>query len=101
MMSGYCVLAQNPNCADFSHSNPLSKIRVNETTLMKGTHSAELGDTSLDCVEPVSKMAGIKRSSPSLPCFRGNVAFTNLHFFAGQTHYFRMIVETVSFVPLL
>lgn len=39
-------------------------------SVMKGTHSAELGNTSLDRVKPVSKMAEIKHSSPSLSCFR-------------------------------
>lgn len=101
IMPGCCVLAQSPNCADFPHSNPPSETRANKTSVMKGAHSAELGNTSLDCVKPVSKMAEIKHSSPSLSCFRSNLAFANLHFFAGETHYFRMIVETVSFVPLL
>lgn len=91
-MPGCSVLAQSPNCADFPHSNPLPETKANKTSLKKGTQS---------CVKPVSKMAEIKHSSPSLPCFRSNLAFANLHFVAGETHYFRMIVETVSFVPLL
>lgn len=99
-MPGCCILARRPNCADCSHSNPLSKTKANKTSVMKGTHSAERSNSSLDCVEPVSKMTEIKHSSPP-SCFRSHLAFANLHFFAVKTHYFRMIVKTVSFVPLL
>lgn len=100
-MPGCSVLGRSPNCADFPHSNPLSETKANKTSVMKGTHSTELGNTSMDRVKPVSKMAEIKHSSLSLSCFRSNLAFANLHFFAGETHYSGTIVETVSFVPLL
>lgn len=100
IMPGCRILGWSPNCADFPHSNSLSA-KASKTSVVKGTHSAELGNTSVDHVKPVSKMVEIKHSSPSLSCFRSNLAFANLHFFAGETHYFRMIVETVSFVPLL
>lgn len=55
---------------------------------MKGKHSVELGNTRERHVKPVSKMA--ERNVlffPSLsPVLGSNLAFGNLHFFAGETH---------------
>ena len=55
---------------------------------MKGKHSVRLGNTKARHVKPVSKMAerNVFIFFSLSPVLGSNLAFGNLHFFAGETH---------------
>lgn len=78
------------SCADFPHTNPIARHpTANKVSVMKGKHSVEPGNTRAKHVKPVFKMAerNVLFIFPSLsPVLGSNLAFGNLHFFAGETH---------------